>query len=101
MLGFPTQAFHAWDKNPVTLRILEDAYAVNALVDAHGDDPKFGYRFIVDELERAGIEIRQRSAWRLCSQRKLRSKTVTKDRNSKRPGPPVNDDPLRRDFTTA
>ena len=40
--GFSTQAFYAWNKNAVTLRDLEDAYAINALIDAHGDDPAFG-----------------------------------------------------------
>lgn len=26
----------------------------NALIDAHADDPEFGYRFLADDLERAG-----------------------------------------------
>ena len=64
VLGFSAQAFSAWNKNPVTLRDLEDACAINALIDAHGDDPAFGYRFLADELERAGIEIGERRAWR-------------------------------------
>ena len=57
VLGFSAQAFYSWNKNPVTIRDVEDAYAINALIDAHGDDPAFGYRFLADELERAGIEI--------------------------------------------
>ena len=99
VLGFSAQAFYAWNKNPTSCRDLEDAYAINALIDAHGDDPAFGYRFLADELERAGIEIGERRAWRLCSQQKLWSTTVKKGRKGKRPGPPVNDDLLRRDFT--
>jgi hypothetical protein len=35
------------------------------------------------------------------SQQKLWSTTVKKGRKGKRPGPPVNDDLLRRDFTAA
>jgi transposase InsO family protein len=101
VLGFSAQAFYAWSKNPVSLRDLEDAYAINALIDAHGDDPAFGYRFLADELERAGIQIGERRAWRLCSQQKLWSTTVKKGRKGKRPGPAVNDDLLRRDFTAA
>jgi len=99
--GFSTQAFYAWSKNPVSCRDLEDAYAINALIDAHGDDPAFGYRFLVDELQRAGIEISERRAWRSCSQQKLRSTTVKNGRKGTRPGPAVNDDLLRRDFTAA
>ena len=36
VFGFSTQAFFAWSKNPVSLRDLEDAYAINALNDAPG-----------------------------------------------------------------
>ena len=52
---------------------------------------------MADELERAGIQIGERRAWRLCSQQKLWSTTVKKGRKGKRPGPPVNDDLLRRE----
>ena len=96
VLGFSTQAFYAWSKNPVSGRDLEDPYAINALIDAHGDDPAFGYRFLADELERAGIEIGERRAWRLCSQQRLWSTTARKGRKGKRPGPAVNDGLLRR-----
>ena len=85
MLGFSTQAFYAWRKDPVPARDLEDAYAINALIDAHADDPAFGYRFLADELERAGIDFGERRAWRLCSQQKLWSTTVRKGRKGKRP----------------
>ena len=57
VLGFSTQAFYSWNKNPVSRRDLADAYAINVLIDAHGDDPAFGYRFLADELERAGVQI--------------------------------------------
>ena len=29
-------------------------YLTNELIDAHGADPEFGYRFLTDELDRAG-----------------------------------------------
>ena len=76
VLGFSAQAFYAWNKNPVTLRDLEDADAINALIDAHGEDPVFSYRFLADGLERTGIEIGERRAWRLCSQQTLCCTTV-------------------------
>ncbi len=101
VLGFSTQAYYAWLAHPVGARELEDAYLTNALVDAHGDDPEFGYRFLADELERAGHRARERRVWRLCSQQKLWSATVRKGRrgSGKTPGPAVHDDLVQRDFT--
>jgi transposase InsO family protein len=101
VLGFSPQAYYAWLKEPISQRELEDAYLTNALVDAHGDDPAFGYRFLADELERAGVAVGERRVWRLCSQQQLWSTTVRKGRRGKgkRPGPAVHDDHLQRDFT--
>ena len=99
VLGFSTQAYYAWRARPVSDRDVDDAHAINALIDAHGDDPAFGYRFLADELERAGITVGERRAWRLCSQQGLWSTTVRKGRRGKRSGPAVHDDHLRRDFT--
>ena len=99
VLGFSTQAYYAWLKRPISSRDLDDAHVINALIDAHGDDPAFGYRFLADELERAGIAVGERRAWRLCSQQRLWSTTVRKGRRGKRPGPAVHDDHIRRDFT--
>jgi len=101
VLGFSTQAYYAWVVNPVSDRDLDDAYVINALIDAHGDDPAFGYRFLADELAQVGITAGERRVWRLCSQHKLWSTTVRKGRrgSGKRPGPAVHDDHVRRDFT--
>lgn len=99
VLGFSTQAFYAWCKQPVSDRDLEDAYVINALIDAHADDPAFGYRFLADELERAGLDVGERRVWRLCSQQRLWSTTVRKGRRGKKPGPAVHDDHIKRDFT--
>ena len=101
VLGFSAQAYYAWLADPISARDLEDAYLTNALVDAHSDDPEFGYRFLADELERAGLAAGERRVWRLCSQQRLWSTTVRKGRRSKagRPGPAVHDDYLRRDFS--
>lgn len=101
VLGFSTQAFYAWCRQPVSQRDLDDAYAISALIDAHVDDPGFGYRLLADELQRAGLGIGERRAWRLCSQQRLWSTTVRKGRRGKKPGPAVNDDHVRRDFTAA
>jgi transposase InsO family protein len=99
VLGFSAQAYYQWRARPVSDRDWHDAHLTNTLVDAHADDPAFGYRFLADELERAGIDVGERRVWRLCSQQRLWSTTVRKGRRGKKPGPPVNDDHLRRDFT--
>lgn len=101
VLGFSAQAYYAWLACPVSAREVQDAYLTNALVDAHGDDPEFGYRFLADELERAGLSASERRVWRLCSQQRLWSTTVRKGRrgSGKRPGPAVFDDFVQRDFT--
>ena len=100
VLGFSFQAYYAWLRQPVSDRELDEAYVVNSLIDAHKDDPAFGYRFLTDELERAGIEVGERRVWRLCSQQRLWSTTVRKGRRGKSPGPAVHDDHIRRDFTS-
>lgn len=101
VLGFSAQAYYKWLANPVTARDLQEAYLINALLAAHGDDPAFGYRFLADELERAGVRVGERQVWRLCSQQKIWSTTVRKGRrgSGKRPGPAVFDDHVQRDFT--
>ena len=102
VLGFTAQAYYSWLANPVSERDLHDAYLTNALLDAHRDDPAFGYRFLADELERAGITVGERRVWRLCSQQKLWSTTVRKGRRGKgKPGPAVHDDHVQRNFTAA
>jgi putative transposase len=103
VLGFSTQGYYGWVANPVCRRDLEDAYVTNALLDAHGNDPAFGYRFLADELGRAGVSVGERRVWRLCSQQKIWSTTTRKGRrgSGKRPGPAVFDDHIQRDFTAA
>ena len=101
VLGFSTQAFYKWLAKPISDRDLHDAYLTNELVDAHRDDPEFGYRFLADELERAGHQVGERRVWRLCSQQGLWSTTTRKGRrgSGKRPGPAVHDDLVLRNFT--
>jgi hypothetical protein len=101
VLGHSAQAYYAWLAAPVSQRDLEDAYLTNALIDAHGDDPEFGYRLLADELDRAGHVAGERRVWRLCSQQKLWSATVRKGRRGagKTPGPAVHDDHVQRQFS--
>ncbi len=54
VLGFSTQAFNEWRRNPVRQRDWDDAHLVNAAIEIHTDDPAFGYRFICRRAPRAG-----------------------------------------------
>jgi transposase InsO family protein len=101
VLGFSPQAFYKWRANPVCERDLGDAHLTNAIVDLHADDPEFGYRFITDELERAGDRVGERRVWRLCRQQRIWSTTTRKGRrgSGKTPGPAVHDDLVQRNFT--
>ena len=101
VLGFSAQAFYKWQAQPVCRRDFDDAHLVNAIRDVHEDDPEFGYRFISDELERAGHNVGERRVWRLCSEHRIWSTTTKKGRKSsgKRPGPAVHDDLVQRNFT--
>jgi hypothetical protein len=98
VLGFSKQAYYAWRAGPVTDRDWDDAHLINAAVDIHHDDPEFGYRFITDELARHGITASRNRVHRLCSQQRLWSVHARKRGLSRRPGPPVHDDLVRREF---
>lgn len=99
LLGFSRQAFYSWRTTPVSERDLVDAYATNAAFEVHRDDPGFGYRFIADELADAGHKVSERRVWKVCSQAGIVSAHARKRGRSKKPGPPVHDDLVERDFT--
>ena len=99
LLGFSRQAYYAWKSDPVSQRDLVDAYATNAALDVHRDDPGFGYRFIADELADAGHQVSERRVWRLCSQARIVSVHARRRGRSKKPGPPVHGDRVERDFS--
>ena len=101
VLGFSPQAFYKWRAQPCSDRDLDDAYVTNALVDAHSEDPEFGYRFLTDELEAAGHRLGERRVWRLCRDQRLWSTTTKKGRRhgKGRPGPAVHDDLVQRVFS--
>lgn len=79
---------------------LVEAHRANTLFDAHCDDPEFGHRFLRDEADAAGGPMAERTAWRICRDNRWWS-TFGKKRSGagKRPGPPVHDHKVRRDFT--
>jgi putative transposase len=101
VLRFSPQAFYRWQADPVSDRDWDDAHLTNLLIDLHGEDPEFGYRFLTDELARAGHHVGERRVWQLCRRQRLWSITSRKARHAKRPGPAVHDDLVRRNFTAA
>jgi transposase InsO family protein len=78
---------------------LDDAYLTNLIIDIHAEDPNFGYRFISDEVEAAGIKASENRIQRLCSEQQVWSVHAKKKPKAGRPGPPVHDDLVERDFT--
>ncbi len=99
VLGFSKQAFYRWRASPVSNRDWDDAHLTNDAIDAHRDDPTFGYRFIADDLQAAGHRVSERRVWRLCSQQRLWSLHAKKRGLNRKAGPPVHDDRVRRAFT--
>ena len=100
VLKIARQPYYRWLANPVTDAELRAAYRANALFDAHRDDPEFGYRFLLDEARDAGEEMAERTAWRICSELGWWSAFGKKrGKNGTKPGPPVHDDLVERDFT--
>ena len=76
-------------------------HLANAIHNAHGDDPEFGYRFLADEV-RVGDhpDVSDRIVWRICRDNEWWSVFgKPKRRKGSRPGTPSHDDLVRRDFT--
>jgi putative transposase len=100
VLKIARQPYYRWLASPITAAELTAAYRANALFDAHRDDPEFGYRFLLDEARDAGQPMAERTAWKICSALGWWSAFGKKRaKNGKKPGPPVHDDLVRRDFT--
>jgi len=99
VLGFSTQAYYKWRKRPICDREWSDAHLVDAARQVHADDPAFGYRFIADELAAEyGIAASENRVQRLCSSHRIFSVLARKRGRKARPGEPVHEDLVRRDF---
>lgn len=100
VLKLSRQPYYRWLKHQVTDAELVEAYRANALLDAHRDDPEYGYRFLLGEAAEAGEVMSERTAWRICRDNQWWSVFGKKRaKNGKRPGPPVHDDLVQRDFS--
>ncbi|WP_328664961.1 IS3 family transposase [Streptomyces sp. NBC_00328] len=100
VLKLARQPYYRWLERPVTDAEFEQAARANALFDAHREDPEFGYRFLADEARSAGSGMADRTAWRICRDNRWWSVFGKKRGRTKKAGPPVHDDLVRRDFTT-
>ena len=98
VLGFSRQAYYQWLAEPVSEREWSDAHAANAVLDAHADDPEFGYRFLADELRERGLSVSDHQVLKACRLVKVRCCHSIRRGSGKRPGPAVHDDLVRREF---
>lgn len=92
--------YYRWVREPVGPSERLRRQRIAALADAHGDEPEFGYRLLADDARAAGFPMADRTAWRLCSQAGIMSAIIkSRKRKGKKPGPPVHDDLIGRNFT--
>ena len=100
VLKIARQPFYRWLAEPVTQAEWDQAHLVNAIIDAHADDPEFGHQLIGDEVRDAGFTVSDRTVWKRCSEHEVWSVFGKKRRGKAcKPGPPVFDDHVQRDFT--
>jgi len=94
VLGIARQPYFRWLAAPVSDRELDAAHLANAVLDAHRDDPEFGYRFLADEARAAGHETCDRTVWRICRDNGWWSSFgKPRRRKGRSPGTPAHDDP--------
>jgi putative transposase len=102
VLQLARQPYYRWLADPVGPRELDRAYLANAVFDAHVEDPEFGYRLLADEAHETGFVGCDRTVWRICHDHHWWSAFgVKRGKNGKKPGPPVHDDLVQRDFTAS
>lgn len=101
VLKLARQPYYRWLANPITDAEYLEAHRADALFDAHRDDPEFGYRFLVTEAADVGRPMAERTGWRICSTNGWWSAFGKKRGKNSRPGAPVHDDLVDRDFTAS
>jgi len=101
VLKLSRQPYYRWLAAPITPSEVVEAYRANALFDAHKDDPEFGHRLLADEARDAGEAMADRTAWRIAASNGWWSSFGKKmgRGKGKKPGLPVHDDLVGRDFT--
>ena len=100
VLKLARQPYYRWLATPITDAEIVEAYRADALFDAHGEDPEFGYRYLAEEARDAGEPMAERTAWRICADNRWWSVFGKRKRGKNgKVGPPVHDDLVERDFT--
>ena len=67
VLDVARQPYYRWLKEPVGPVEARRVVLTEAVKAAHQDDPEFGYRFLADEVRATGLEVCDRTVWRICS----------------------------------
>jgi transposase InsO family protein len=100
VLKLARQPYYRWRNNPISNAEIVQAYRANALFDAHRDDPEFGHRLLTDEARDAGEAMSDRTAWKIASENGWWSAFGKRRAHGKgkKPGPPVHDDLVQREF---
>jgi len=99
VLKIARQPFYRWKTTPVADAAWERAHRINALVEAHREEPTDGYRILANEARKAGWKMSRRTAWALCRDMGITSAAQRQRRGSgKKPGPKVHDDHVQRLF---
>lgn len=101
VLSIARQPYYRWLTCPVSSADLDEAYLVNAIRDAHREDPEFGYRFLADEVRDAGFEVSYRTVWKHASRNEVWAVFGKKRGKNGKVGPPVFDDRVQRRFTAS
>ncbi len=71
-------------------------YLIKPLRDAHNKDPTFGFRYLADEVRRAGWRVSRGTAWKLCSQAGILFYARRRRRRRRKPFPPALDYHVQR-----
>jgi transposase InsO family protein len=98
VLNIARQPYYRWLVSPVSPGEVNEAYLVNAIRDAHLDDPEFGYRFLAHEVRDAGFAVSDRTVWKHASRNGVWSVFGKKRGKNGKAGPPVFDDHVQRAF---
>lgn len=89
VLKLARQPYYRWRNAPVGEADVLGAYRINALHDAHHDDPTFGYRYLADEARRAGWRMSRPTAQKLCAQAGILSSAQRRRRGKGKEGRPA------------
>ena len=92
VLGFSTQGYYKWLKQPVSDRAVEEAELVAVLRELHEDDPEGGYRVLADDITELGYQLSERRVWRPCHKAGIQSVFTRRKSRYRQAGEAVHDD---------